>query len=521
MGGGWRATGPLSYQGVENKRAQAWDEAAEVPLVVRRDPTGRFGGPALVHPADAAALGLPEEGGHVVRAPGSDAVVLVRPDPTVEPGTICIDQASARNLHIAEGDTKNFKQFDLASISDAHGGHGSIHLVELSLEVRGRLHRDDASDHTDAAYDAADHGAMDASDSDDEDPADARKAREAPSAVDADAVARAFCAQQLGRVVSANMLTVVDVAGCGALVVRVARTDTMDAAEQEEAAFTYHCFRGVLSPDTRVDVGVFEGCGVDVRGGVDPAERAAGAQAAARRGEIVVQTTDGEGGRGDPFVVRRKLLRPCIRLTGVVRGESAGEERDEVAVNVDTLTFDRVLIFLEALHAGRDPPDYGVHYLDDLMAAAEELGLRPLAEYVSDKRGHMQARIREWALDEIFAANNAGGCLLLVDGMVLDVQRWLPEHPGGSTIIPKQALNVDSTVFFELYHASRESFLYLREFYVGELRAADLSEVPPPRQGEGSAHEPSQHFLEQLAAFTPWRMGSGAAARKAKLHLGA
>ena len=45
--------------------------------------------------------------------------------------------------------------------------------------------------------------------------------------------------------------------------------------------------------------------------------------------------------------------------------------------------------------------------------------------------------------------------------------RWLPEHPGGNSIIPKQALNVDGTVWFETYHASRKSFLYLEQFYIG------------------------------------------------------
>ncbi len=39
---------------------------------------------------------------------------------------------------------------------------------------------------------------------------------------------------------------------------------------------------------------------------------------------------------------------------------------------------------------------------------------------------------------------------------------WLPEHPGGSRIIPQQSLNLDCARFFELYHASRESFLYLQ-----------------------------------------------------------
>ena len=44
------------------------------------------------------------------------------------------------------------------------------------------------------------------------------------------------------------------------------------------------------------------------------------------------------------------------------------------------------------------------------------------------------------------AGGPAAETLLLMDGMVLDVSRWLEEHPGGSTIIPEQALDLDCTV---------------------------------------------------------------------------
>ena len=74
--------------------------------------------------------------------------------------------------------------------------------------------------------------------------------------------------------------------------------------------------------------------------------------------------------------------------------------------------------------------------------------------------------------------------------------------PGRLTIIPQQALNVDCTVFFELYHASRESFTYLREFYVGELHPADRELVPAASGDE----VPSQDFRDQLREFAaPWR----------------
>ena len=73
--------------------------------------------------------------------------------------------------------------------------------------------------------------------------------------------------------------------------------------------------------------------------------------------------------------------------------------------------------------------------------------------------------MHRWA--DVTKQNDSGGCWVTMDGMVFDLEAWLPEHPGGSTIIPQQALNKDCTVFFELYHASRESFTYLREFYIG------------------------------------------------------
>ena len=47
---------------------------------------------------------------------------------------------------------------------------------------------------------------------------------------------------------------------------------------------------------------------------------------------------------------------------------------------------------------------------------------------------------------------------------------------------------------FELYHVSRQSFLYLREFYVGELHPDDVADVPLPNKlppgGDGGASGP-------------------------------
>ena len=62
-----------------------------------------------------------------------------------------------------------------------------------------------------------------------------------------------------------------------------------------------------------------------------------------------------------------------------------------------------------------------------------------------------------------------------------------------------QALDLDCSRFFEVYHSSRESFLYLQEFYIGDLLPQDVAAVPCP-------DEPSPEFLVQLRAYTTFRV---------------
>jgi cytochrome b involved in lipid metabolism len=203
---------------------------------------------------------------------------------------------------------------------------------------------------------------------------------------------------------------------------------------------------------------------------------------------ISVLTNDGEC-----FPVHRNLLRPCVALTKAVRAPGAGVK---APVDVDTCTFDRVLIFLEALLAGKESPSFGIHHVPDLQRAAEALQLSSLADWAAQRLGDATARCRWHSFDEIRRRNDAGECLLTMDGMVFDVTAWRFEHPGGSSIIGGQALNIDSSRFFELYHASRESFIYLREFYRGEVLHQDREAVPRP------SVEPSDDFMKQLREWT-------------------
>jgi hypothetical protein len=78
-------------------------------------------------------------------------------------------------------------------------------------------------------------------------------------------------------------------------------------------------------------------------------------------------------------------------------------------------------------------------------------------------------------------ANSTGRFLLILSGMVLDVTRWLSSHPGGSQIIPAQALNVDCARFFEV--SSGQGYVILIFFLIWESVPSDWSkENAKPKQ---------------------------------------
>ena len=266
----------------------------------------------------------------------------------------------------------------------------------------------------------------------------------------------------------------------------------------------------------------------------------AAAAAAAAREVVSVNTSDGE-----TFPVHRRLLRPCIALTRAIReagadgpAVSSGKRREweasqgitsqgiasrggdsrgraECDAEVDCATFDRVLVWLEAEALGRSPPEHDIRIVEELAEAADALGLASLAEYCADRLGKHESRRRVRSWREVVEHNERGGCWIVIDGMVLDVKRWLPEHPGGDRIIPAQSMNVECARHFELYHSSRESFLYLKHFYVGEVRAEDRSSVPtlpgPPA---------SDDFLQQLREFTDdFRISNEVAPESENVHV--
>ena len=347
---------------------------------------------------------------------------------------------------------------------------------------------------------------------------------------------------------------------------RVASVNAVDPASAAALQPGYHCFRGTFSfDDTKTHVCVEEGTvGVNddatranARASVSPTLTVLDANprddfekraAVLARETIAVETSDGE-----VFPVHRSLLRPCVALTRHVREAAAGgvassgkraqwerdmglemetettetssssswspkpDDQDDPAkagrpgqkqtlrIPVDCERFDKVLLWLERESLGSALPEYDVRTAEALVGAAETLGLVSLADACRASLGAHERRIKTHFWRDVLAHNKAGGVRVVVDGMVLDVKRWLPEHPGGDRIIPSQSVNVDATRHFELYHSSKESFLDLRAVYVGEIVAEDVGSIPPPKtnRATGAVDPPaSRAFLEQLREYT-------------------
>jgi hypothetical protein len=316
----------------------------------------------------------------------------------------------------------------------------------------------------------------------------------------------------------------------------------LDDKYDDESFVIDECYRGIIDASTEVFLKVMINSSLTRN---HPKEL----KAARNHANLVhVITNDFE-----VFPIKRRLLRPCISLTSIVQHDRgvyksvdtssmannkfmsehekqahSGEidsdyiAEDLIRVDVDACTFDRVLLYLE--HEARNEEfHFDPLIVNDLLEAAKTLGIVGLRECCEKVLGSFSERVRRTPirLQEIISRNLTGGSeastgsqgrkkrketILLLSGMVFDITNWLDEHPGGSSIIPEQALNVDSTIFFEIYHASRQSFLYLKEFYIGELAEEDLGHVKQPTNCPPQA-KVSEAFIEQLDRMTSsWRL---------------
>lgn len=166
---------------------------------------------------------------------------------------------------------------------------------------------------------------------------------------------------------------------------------------------------------------------------------------------IHVTTSDDEW-----FPVRRMLLAPCIHLTKYVqhgkgiyknsidqeepksrRSQDAPESGIHCYVNIDCCTFDRVLLFIMS---EMYPDEYkfalDLSEINSLSLAAQELGLTSLSDLCRSQLSSFESRVRKdkyIRLGEIEKRNSNNELLIIIDGMVLDITRWIDEHPGKVT----------------------------------------------------------------------------------------
>jgi cytochrome b involved in lipid metabolism len=232
---------------------------------------------------------------------------------------------------------------------------------------------------------------------------------------------------------------------------------------------------------------------------------------------VHVTTSDGEW-----FPVRREILAPCLKLTKYVqagrgryknidllpiseRSEDAPPDGIHCKVQIDCCTFDRCLLYIMSqLYPKKYKFVLDLSETNTLTSAAETLGLETLKGLCDSQQSSFASRVRKdnyIRFGEVVHRNTQNELLIIIDGMVLDISRWLDEHPGGASIIPTQAINIDCTSFFEMYHVSKQSFLYLKQFYIGELAPSDIPQL------EGHYIKASDGFLQSLRGYTEeWRV---------------
>ena len=482
-------------------------------------------------------------------------------------GCLALSEEQRINVHVAEDQTASFKAFEppFDAPTDLFDIELEVRLLRRGGSPSARRGRCDG----DGGGDDEDDDSDDDSDEDDASSADSDETRGCVvdgGALRASLRHRLRdCWVAAGELLCVEVRDAREPERTHVLRARVASVNAVDPASAAALQPGYHCFRGTFSfDDTKTHVCVEEGTvgnsndntndndvtRANARASVSPTLTVLDANprddfelraAVLARETIAVETSDGE-----VFPVHRSLLRPCVALTRHVREAAAGGvassgkraqwERDmgmvvetettetssssssssrsppeagrrsqTLRIPVDCERFDKVLLWLERESLGSALPEYDVRTAEALVGAAETLGLVSLADACRESLGAHERRIKTHFWRDVLAHNKAGGVRVVVDGMVLDVKRWLPEHPGGDRIIPSQSVNVDATRHFELYHSSKESFLYLRAFYVGEIVAEDVGLIPPPKTNKatGAVDPPaSRAFLEQLREYT-------------------
>ncbi|KAI9994882.1 hypothetical protein PInf_011722 [Phytophthora infestans] len=422
---------------------------------------------ALVHPEDFPAEATGTDGAALLHPRlHAQFVVSVRPHEAIPRGSIALSQPQMINLELCRFQTENWTLFT-----------ERIPIVNaVAIEIRPML---------------------EASDDEDSDEDEKMVLAPVPIVTDAKDFAAAFAKFTWQRVLTEHERLVMPYKDGQLYFVRVLE---IDAEDEEETELTMpDSYRGRVDEDAQVFV--------SSEGGQSPAFELLNATPinaaglASMRSDVVTVLTNDE----EEFPVKKKLLFPCIKLSSaVLSGKGVHKDASStIEVDVDCCTFDRVLLYLE--HEARNDGtefNFDPSVTDNLLAAAITVGCIGLQEVCQRRFGEFATRVRKEAIRwaEVVRRNEAGEVWLVMQGMVLDITRWIPEHPGGSELIAQEAMNVDSTVMFEIYHASRQSFRYLKQFYMGELSEFDIAVMPKSKE------QPSEAFIQELQQYTTWRI---------------
>jgi len=98
-----------------------------------------------------------------------------------------------------------------------------------------------------------------------------------------------------------------------------------------------------------------------------------------------------------------------------------------------------------------------------------------MVENKTDKKNKSSKEVKEYTMEEVRQAAKEGLIWLVIDGMVLDVSKWMPLHPGGGMIL-KNLAGRDASEPFHGFHPSHVEER-MRKFQIGVVTDAELTQV--------------------------------------------
>ena len=93
------------------------------------------------------------------------------------------------------------------------------------------------------------------------------------------------------------------------------------------------------------------------------------------------------------FPIHMNVLRPCVALTKFIRS-AASQSNVSCSVDIESVIFDRILLFLTCIRDKEKPPNYDLRLTESLAGAAKALHCAPLLDYCNTRLGSYISRLR-------------------------------------------------------------------------------------------------------------------------------